>query len=151
MTKRAESGLGLIEAVISLAMLSAVMVTVGSLFVLGQQQIKSGRTATEALSVAQSILETMEGWGFGETYSRFGYDGSATSYTVDSRTNGAAAAWQTALSGRLRGGYATIDLASLASGTPPAMAGTRAIRVTVTIVWSEQNRSRTIRLATVRM
>ena len=151
MTKRAESGLGLIEAIVSLAMMSAVMVTIGSLFVVGQQQLKSGRTSTEALSVAQSILETMEGWGFGETYSRFGYDGTATSYTVDSRTNGAAAAWQTALSGKLRGGYATIQLASLASGTPPAMTGASAIRVTVTIVWSERDRSRTIRLATVKM
>ena len=151
MTKRSESGLGLIEAVIALALLSGVMVTIGSLFVQGQQQIKSGRTSTEALSVAQSILETVEGWGFGETYTRFGYDGTATSYTVDSRTNSAAAAWQTAISSKLSGGYATIGLSSLASGTPPAMASTSAIRVTVTIFWSERNRARTIRLATVRM
>jgi len=151
MPKRLERGLGLIEAVVSVAMLSGVMVTIGCLFVLGQQQIKSGRTATEALSVAQSILETVEGWGLDETYTRFGYDGTATSYTVDSRTNGAAAAWQTALAGKIRGGYATINLASLSSGTPPAMASTSAIRVTVTVFWSEQRRSRTIRLATVKL
>ena len=151
MTKRADNGFGLIEVMISLGILSGVMMAIGSLFVLSQQQIKSGRAATEALSVAQSIVETMQGWGFGETYSRFGYDGAATSYTVDSRTNGAAAAWQTAVSSKLSGAYATIDLASLSSGTPPAMSSTSAIRVTVTIFWSERNRPRTIRLATVRM
>jgi hypothetical protein len=93
----------------------------------------------------------MEGWGFGEVYARFGYDGSATSYTVDSRTNAAAAAWQTALAGRLPGSYATIQLASLSSGTPPALSSTSAIRVTITVFWSERNRARTVCLATVRM
>jgi len=151
MTKRADSGFGLIEAIVSLALLSVVLMSIGNLFIVGQRQIKSGRTATTALSVAQSIVETMEGWGFGETYSRFGFNGAATTYSVDSRTNGAAAAWQSALSSTLPGSYATIDLASLSSGTPPAMSGTGAIRVTVTVFWSEGSRSRTIRLATVRM
>jgi type II secretory pathway pseudopilin PulG len=151
MTKRSDSGFGLIEAIVSLALLSVVLMSIGNLFVLGQRQIKSGRTSTTALSTAQSILETVEQWGFGETYSRFGFDGAATTYSVDSRTNGAAAGWQSALSSKLPGSYATIDLASLSSGTPPAMSSTGAIRVTVTVFWTEGSRSRTIRLATVRM
>ena len=145
-----ENGFSLIEVILALGLLAAVLVTMAGLLVLGAREAKSGRTASEALSVAQTILEETQGWGFRQTYSGFGFDGTATSYTVDTRTNSYASKWQAALDSKLFNSYAVIDLESLGPGTPP-MASTQVIRVIVTVHWEEEKRPRRIRLGAVRM
>ena len=146
-----QRGTSLIEVVLSLGLLAGVLVATASLLVTGRHHAEGGRTASEALSVAQSVLEDIHGWGLHQTYSRFGYDGSATSYAVDTRSNSYAAKWQTLLGEKLNQGYATIEITSLSPTTPPALNTTRAIRVIVTVFWDEGQRSRQVRLGTTRL
>jgi type II secretory pathway pseudopilin PulG len=154
MKRRHEQGFSLIEVVLALGLLAGVLISIAGLFILGSQQVKSGRTATEALSVARGILEEMDGWGFQQTYKLFGIDGSAaTTATVDTRADAYAAKWQTTLDDALFESYAEIQIESLGpvGGPVPALDATNAIRVVVTVYWGERGRNRQIRLGTVRM
>ena len=149
---RDERGLSLIEVILALGLLAAVLISIAGMFVVSEKQVASGKTATEALAVARTILEEIQGVGFRQTYGIFGFDGSATSYSVRSDTNAYAGKWQSMLDETLdRGAVATIDVESLAPGTPPSLAVTRVMRVTVTIDWTEGNRPRDVVVATVRM
>ncbi len=152
MSRRGERGFSLVETVLALGLLAGVLISIAGLFVLGGRQVKSGRTASEALSVGRGILEEMDGWGFTSTFTAYGFDGTGTSYSADTRTNTFAQKWQTNLQTKLgAGSFATIDLTSLSSGTPPTMSACKAIRVEVTVNWEEGLRHRSVRLGTVRM
>ncbi len=152
MSHREDHGFSLIEVILAMALLAAVLISIASLFVFGEQQVKSGRTASEALAVARTILEEMEDWGFHQTYLQFGYDGSAATYTVDTRTNSYAAKWQSVLDAKLRDARALIDIDSLApGGGTPNLSATRAIRMTVTVSWVEGQRARSIELCGVKL
>ena len=97
-------------------MLAAVLISISGLFVLAHRQVDGGRKHSVALSVARDILEEMDGWSFRQIYLEYGLDGSAASYTIDSRTNTAAAGWQDALSAELSECHAEILLQSLDGG-----------------------------------
>ena len=151
-TLTGQAGISLIEVVCSLGLLAGVLISTTSMFALGNRQVKSGRTASEALSIAQSVQEEMQGWSFSQTYTVYGFDGTATSSTADTRSNGYASKWQSALSSELHNGYATIALESLGPTLPvPALDSTQAIRVIVTVHWEEGRRPRSVRLGTVRL
>jgi type II secretory pathway pseudopilin PulG len=146
-----ERGFTLVDVLLGLGLVAVVLISIAGLFSLGARHVKGGRTDSEALAAARTILEEMEGWGFRQSYAMYGFDGSATAYTVDTRTNAYASKWQPALGQTLPSGYATILLESLGPGAPPPMNTTLAIRIMVTVHWDQQSRHRTIRLATVRM
>lgn len=145
-----QSGFSLVEVVIALGLLAGVLITISGLFIIGNRQVKSGRTQSEALAVAETILEEMDGWGFRQTYQLFGFDGTATSHSVDSRVNAYASKWQPVLDESLANSWAIVDITSLGTG-PPTLATTKAIRVVVTVNWSEGARNRQVRVGTVRM
>ena len=146
-----QKGFSLIEVMMSLGLLAAVVISMTGVFVLGTREVYGGRRATEALAEARSIVEEMEGWSFHWTYQTFGFDGTATSYVVDTRTHSYAAQWQATLTDKLENGYAIIDIDSLGPVSAPPLDSTRAIRVRVTVYWAERSRSRSLQLATVRM
>lgn len=149
--RRSEKGFSLVEVVVALGLLAGVLIAISGLFILGGRQVKSGRTSTEALAVGRRIVEEMDGWGFGQTYQLFGWDGSATSYSADTRTNSYASKWQPILNAGLLNGYATIQVSSLANSGTPVLSATRAMRVLVTVHWDEGIRHRSVQLGTVRM
>ncbi len=153
--RSSERGFSLVEVVIALGLMAGVLISVAGLFVLGGRSVNSGRNSTEALAVGRQILEEMNGWGFRQTYGLYGFDGSASAYSVDTRTNSYAAKWQPTLTERLGdGAFATVQLNSLiASGSPPAMnaSNCKAIRVVVTVFWNEGARGRNVAVGTVRM
>lgn len=151
--RKNERGLSLVEVVLALGLMGAVLISVAGLFVLSQKQVVSGKTASEALAVGRHILEEMNGWSFRQTYQVYGFDGTATTYTVDSRTNAYAGKWQTLLDDSLeRDSFATIRIDTLGPGTTtPTLAVTKAMKVTVTVNWSEGDRDRNVQVATVRM
>jgi type II secretory pathway pseudopilin PulG len=153
MHRNHERGFSLVEVIVALGLLAGVLISIAGLFVIGGRQVESGRTATEALSVARGILEEMDGWGFRQTYMLFGIDGTVTtSATVDTRVDAYSAKWQQTLDEALFESHAEILIESLGpTNPPPNLATTRAIRVVVTVFWSEGNRDRSIRLGTVRM
>ena len=145
-------GASLIEVILSLGLLAGVVVSTASLLSIGRHHAKGGRTASEALSIAQSVLEEMHGWGLHQTYTHFGLDGADPSYVVDTRSNDQAAKWQSVLSEKLDRGYATIAMSSLSPTAPaPSLDSTLSIRVIVTVFWRENGRSREVRLGTARM
>ncbi len=151
-TSEHQAGFSLVEVIVAFGLLAGVLLSIAGLFTLGGRQLASGRDATEALSVAQGILEEVNGWGFHQTWSLFGIDGqSVTSATVDTKTNTYAAKWQPALAEKLFNGYAEIEIEALANGAAPVLAQARFIRVEVTVHWDEGSRHRQINLATVRM
>jgi prepilin-type N-terminal cleavage/methylation domain-containing protein len=154
--RRNEHGFSLIEVVVALALLAGVLISIAGMFVIGARQVESGRESTEALSVARGIVEQINKWGFHQTYELFGADGSAATYTFDTRTitdppTTGMAKWQPMLSEKIPGSYATISVTSLGPGAPPVLSATRAMRVVVTVRWAEQLRQRQVQLATVRM
>lgn len=152
---RSERGFSLVEVVIALGLMAGVLISVAGLFVLGGRSVNSGRNSSEALAVGRQIVEEMNGWGFRQTYGLYGFDGAATTYSVDTRTNAYAGKWQPILTGRLgNGSFATVQINSLvASGSPPAMnaSSCKAIRVVVTVFWNEGARGRNVAVGTVRM
>ena len=147
-----ERGFSLVEVVIALGLLAGVLIAISGLFVLANRQLDGGRNHSIALSVARDILEEMDGWGYRQVYSTFGFDGAASSYTVDTRTNGYASRWRAELESRLSESYAEIVIESAVdSGPGPALRDARAIRVRITVRWSEGLRPRQVSLATLRV
>ncbi len=149
---RAEAGFSLVEVIVAFGLLAGVLLSIAGLFTLGGRQLASGRNTTEALSVAQAIVEEIQGWGFHQTWSLFGIDGeNVSAATVDTKTNSYASKWQPTLEQKLLNGYAEIEIRALGSGGAPVLAQARFIRVQVTVHWDEGSRHRQIHLATVRM
>lgn len=147
-----QQGFSLIEVVIALGLLAMVLISVSAMFSEGRHEVQSGRTASEALALSRSILEEMKGWAFHQTYSMYGLDGTATTYTVDTRTNTFAGQWQPILDEKLVDGYASIRILSVATGgSTPVLASSKAIRVIVTVRWNEGPRSRMIELGVVKV
>ena len=148
-----QGGFSLVEVILALGLLAGVLISIAGLFVLGGRQVRSGRASSEALSVARMILEETEGWGFRQTFERYGFDGAAPSYVVDTRDPGYAGRWQAELDRMLHDSHATVEIRSVAAaGVPaPPLEDARAIRVVVTVHWSEAARARSLQLGTVRM
>lgn len=159
-----QRGFSLIEVVIALGLLAGVLIAIGGLFIIGGRQVKSGRTSSEALAAAKDIQEEMNGWGFSQLWSNFGYDGAATTYTVDCRTNTAnnlCPTWQSTIQSKLgTTAYATLKIDSVtpATGSAPNFADTstntitaKNVRVTVTVNWTEvSGRNRSTQVLTTR-
>jgi type II secretory pathway component PulJ len=149
---RRSGGFSLPEAILALGLLAGVLISLSGLFVQADGMMRAGKLQTEALAVARNIVEDTDAWHFRALYERFGLDGSAASYTIDSRTNPAAATWQSDLDRELPQAHAEIRLESIVgSGTPPPLDAARAIRITVDVQWRERRKDRSVRVATVRM
>src|SRR6185503_4048361 len=101
MRRRADRGFSLVEVVIAMALLAGVLIAISGLFIIGGHQVKSGRTSSEALAVGKEIHEDLVGWGYGQLWKMFGYDGQATRYTVDTRTCAVCSGWQSTLAAKL--------------------------------------------------
>jgi hypothetical protein len=155
-----DGGFSLVEVLVAMGLLAGVLIAISGLFIVGGKQVKSGRTSSEALAVGKEIHEDMVGWGYGQLWGMFGYDGQATTYTVDTRTCGACAAWQATLAAKLGpSAFASIRLdsvGSVAGGTTnladaSGAALAKAVRINVTVNWTEvPGRARSLTLGTTR-
>jgi len=160
MRGRGEDGFSLVEVIIALGLLAGVMITISGLFVVGAKQVKSGRASSEALAVATEIHEEMYGWGYTQLWERFGFDGQARTYGLDTRTCAACGPWQSTLTAKLGpSAYANIELQSVANATgvvkdfADAFGNVLAktVRVSVTVHWTElSGRQRAVTVGTTR-
>jgi Tfp pilus assembly protein PilV len=162
MRRRDERGFSLIEVVIALGLLAGVLIAIAGLFVLGGKSVKSGRTSSEALATAREIVEEMNGWGFSQLWSNFGYAGTAKTYTVDTATCTTAdcTSWNTALRTKLGPtAHATIKIDSVTQGsaTPPdfvdggGSVAAKNVRLTVSVLWTQvTGRNRQVAVVTTR-
>ena len=143
-----ERGFSLIETIVALGLIAGVVLSVAGLFLLGERQVARGRHQSEALAVAQTILEEMNGWSHPALWERFGLSGSAATATASTQTNSFAGKWQPMLDESLGSAAAEILLESC-DGTNLDV--TDAIRVTVRVWWNERAEQRDVELATVRL
>ena len=164
MRHKSERGFSLVEVVIALGLLAGVLISITGLFIMASKQVKAGRKSSEALAVGKQMVEAMNGWGYSQLWANFGFDGAATTYTVDCRANtvgGFCPGWQNSLTGKIGpSAYATIKLDSMtpAVGAAPNFADpatgtilTRNVRVLVTINWTElTGRNRSVQVETSR-
>jgi hypothetical protein len=151
-SRAGSAGFSLPEATVALGILGSVLISMAGLFVMAERIVHGGKHQTKALAIARDILEETNGWHFDGLYQTFGLDGSATSYTLDSRTESYASGWQAMLDEDLGSAHAEITLESLeVGGSTPALRDARCIRVAVTVHWRNEQRSRAVSVATVRM
>ncbi len=147
--RKSEQGTSLFEVILAMGLLGVVLGSIAGLFTIGATQVKSGRNASEALVVARSIVEEMQGWSFRQLYEVHGAVGSAVSFVVDTRDGGFASKWQTALDEHFSNAYAKIAISAL---EPAAnLADSSQVRLMVTVYWEEGPRKRKVRVGTVRM
>ena len=147
---RGAAGFSLAEVVVALGLLASVLISVAGLLVLGNRQVSSGRSSSESLAVARDVLEEIKSWSFHETTAAFVDDCDLTGLTCTIRSDASvtAADWHRQLVDAVGEGRLEIVLDSLDGD---ALDQTRNLRVTVTVYWEDGTRSRSLRLATVRM
>ena len=151
-SRAGSAGFSLPEVTVALGILGSVLISMAGLFVMAERIVHGGKHQTEALAIARNILEETNGWHFDGLYETFGLDGSASSYALDSRTQPYAAGWQAMLDQDLGSAHAEITLESVEDGgSTPALRDARCIRVSVTVHWRDEQRSREVSVATVRM
>jgi type II secretory pathway pseudopilin PulG len=150
--RKSERGTSLIEVVMSLGLMAGVLGSLAGLFVLGAGGVQSGRRASQALTHAHSITEEMRGWSFPQLYEEFGLDGSAPSFTVDTRSSSHTTEWRDEVVEDLgASAYALISVHSIDGTGSPSVADSDQVRVQVLVHWTEGTRHRSVRLASVRM
>jgi prepilin-type N-terminal cleavage/methylation domain-containing protein len=149
---RGQRGFSLAEVIVALGILASVLVSVAGLLVVGNRMVKAGRGSSLALAVARDILEECDGRSFAGTYEVFGCDATQSSCTVDtaSPVDPSMAQWKQMVEEGLYEGFAEVRIESAEDGDVP-LQDSRALRVTVSVFWTEGPRARNTRLTTVRM
>jgi len=145
-----EAGFSLIEVVIAIGVLAGVMLSIASMFIMGGRQVKTGKTLTEATTLAQDLMEQFDKESFNSLYLNLGAASTDTTRTVLSTTTGSPIqAWQTEIARKLNSGSASVRLDAMGPSSPNF--GTAAgIKVTVTLSWNELGRAQSVGLSTVR-
>jgi Tfp pilus assembly protein PilV len=161
-TPRADSaGYSLIECLLAMALLTAVLLSISGLFILGSNNVKSGRELTKATTIANSCMEQTMSWPYDEA---FGFSGATstgltttwdtnsanptyTASTTDAAAWGAIAdQWRTDVRSQLMNGkitYKVDGMGRLPTSTDPgrvAYKDAQFLRVTITVSWQERNK-----------
>lgn len=79
----AESGYNLIEVIIAMAILSVVLLSVLTLFVMGQKNVYSGKQMTEAVAIGTQVTEDISSMKAGTLYAALGITSTSTLGSVD--------------------------------------------------------------------
>ena len=150
--REAQRGFSLAEVVVALGILASVLISVAGLLVVGNRLVKSGRGSSLALAVARDILEECAGRSFAGLYEEFGCDATQSICTIDTSlpVDPAMAQWKQMVDRDLFEGFVEVRIESVETGTPP-LRESRALRIRVSVFWTEGPRARSASLATVRM
>jgi len=146
--RRRETGFSLIEVLIALGVLAGVLLSIGSMFILGGRQLKAGRTMSEATALTHDMMETLRALSFVSLYTEFGASAADTTKSVSSTAAGnPITPWQAEISKKLNDGEATLTLAPMGGSHFGNAVG---IRMTVKVTWSEVGRVQCVTLSTIR-
>ena len=146
-----DRGFSLIEVVIAIGVLAGVLISISSMFIMGGRQVKTGKTITEATAICHDIMETYARQSFVALYTNMGATSTSTTATAVSTTSGSALfPWNPEITRKLDGGVATATLLPMGPGSPNFGAAV-ALRLTVTLTWSELGRPQSVSLSTVRL
>jgi len=147
---RREQGFSLIEVVLAIGVLSGVLLSIASMFIMGQRQVKTGKTITEATALAQDLMEAFDKQSFVALYTNLGAATTDTTFTVLTTTTGSPIApWQTEIARKFNGGSGSVTIDPVGNGTPN-FGNCTGIKLTVVLSWNELGRVQSVRLATVR-
>lgn len=149
---RREGGFSLIEVTMALGLLATVLISISSLFILGGKQVKNGKSTTSAAAITHEIMERIEQLAYTQTYTWFGGTDSSTSLSVSTTTGGNNAnQWQAEIATKLGAeASGTIIVTPVGTASPLNMGSAHALRVQVTVTWSELGRTKTSTLEAVR-
>ncbi|HXH27582.1 MAG TPA: hypothetical protein VNL37_00960 [Candidatus Polarisedimenticolia bacterium] len=148
--RQADRGFSLIEVVLAIGLLAGVLISIASMFLLGGRQVKTGKTITEATTMANDFMEQLEQRSFTALYTSLGAAATDTTKTVFSNVTGSPiASWQPTISAALQQGVASVTILPKGPGTPTFGSAT-GIRVTVTLTWSDLGHPHTVAVSTAR-
>jgi type II secretory pathway pseudopilin PulG len=147
-----QDGFSLIEVTLALGLLATVLISIASLFIIGGKQVHQGKSTTSATAVGQTIMERIDQLPYVETYGYFGGTDTSTSLVVSTANTGNNAnQWQSEIQSRLGpNASGTILITPLGSASPLNMGSASALRVRVTVNWTELGRFRSVALQTIR-
>jgi type II secretory pathway pseudopilin PulG len=144
-------GSSLVEVLVAAAILGGVLLSGAALFAAGLRTTRASGHATQALAAARSMIERVHGLGLRQTSRVFGAVGCRPDVDgecrVDSRADPEARAWQSELERALGRARAEIRLEALGGAS---LDGARAIRLGVTVFWTEGPRERAVSVVAVR-
>jgi Tfp pilus assembly protein PilV len=145
-----QEGFSLIEVIIAIGVFAGVILSIASMFILGGRQVKTGKTITEATTLAHDVMEQFDKESYQSLYTNFGAAATDTTITIASTTTGSLIQpWQAEVIRKLSNGSATARLDAMGPGTPNFGAST-GVKVTVTVSWNELARPQSVQLSTVR-
>ena len=146
-----EAGYSLVEVLISLGLLTGVMVSICSMFVMGSTFIKAGKNLTEATVLAQDIMEDINKQSYTGVYEmlQLTIDPNASSVVSDTRVSGdkADTLWGDSIRSTLHDGYAVLNVVPIGGSS----FGTgEAVRVDLELGWTELTRNRKVQFVHLR-
>lgn len=158
-SNRREAGYSLIETLLAAGLLAFILTSVSGLFVVGTQNVKSGREMTKAVTVANSAMEQVMSWPFEKVYGfAGGVDADSTKQWSTDLANPAttgsaqdvadwaliANTWRSEVQQQLKEGRLTYKVDGIAR-LPTALdtgltsfANAQFLRVTVSVEWTER-------------
>ncbi|HET7434445.1 MAG TPA: prepilin-type N-terminal cleavage/methylation domain-containing protein [Thermoanaerobaculia bacterium] len=80
--RRSEGGFNLIEVIVAMALMAVVVVSIMGLFVAGRRNVYSGKQMTQAVAVANRVMETMSGLDKPGVVAAFGLPATGTGASV---------------------------------------------------------------------
>jgi Tfp pilus assembly protein PilV len=147
---RRESGFSLIEVILAIGVMSGVLLSIASMFIMGGRQVKTGKTITEATALAQDLMEAFDKQSFVALYTNLGAATTDSTFTVLSTTTGSPiASWQTEINRKLANGAGQVTIDAVGNGTP-TFGTCVGIKLTATVSWNELGRPQSVKLSTVR-
>ena len=122
------------------------------MFIIGGREVKICKEMTEALAIAQDIMDEIKSFSYRTTYEEFGGTPTGTGVTSDSSNPGdAAEQWQPGIDSKLHEARALIQVAPVGGpDTPPQLGSADFLLVLVTVEWTEGPRNRSVSLQTLR-
>jgi prepilin-type N-terminal cleavage/methylation domain-containing protein len=146
-----ERGSSLIEVTLAMGLLAGVLGSIASLFVVGAGEVRSGRSASEALAVARTVIEDIEARDARHYIDALGLSGAEAVVTAEAGScpSPAIDSW-CALLDKLPEAELTLRFAALEPDSPD-LAESSQIRIGVVVAWREGSRPRTIVLSTLRL
>jgi prepilin-type N-terminal cleavage/methylation domain-containing protein len=149
-------GFSLVEVIVSLGLLSGLLTAVATMFVLAGTSARSSRHLTVATALARHVMEDLERRPRDALRSlvQAGAPDPGAAFAVsDTRTPGSAADQRWGPDARLRlpAGFAVVSLTPLGGPDHPVtFASAEAVRVRLTVGWSEMRRDRSVTFEGVR-
>ncbi len=147
---RRRRGFSLVEVILALGLLAGILLSIGTMFVLGGRQVASARRQTQATAIARDILESQKNRSFTGLYTAAGATPADRRATVTSvRPGSVIPPWQPRIAGLLGDGAATLTIEPLGPGAPDFGAA-HGLRLVVSVNWNEAGRGRAVTIATAR-